>query len=96
MWAFGKRKKKTCSTGSFSITIGESPVDIELVGGCLDGRKFPDVCKQKLGSKLVFRNPNPMEFKSDLGVTLQLGQVLYIRSHAKQGCIFYTFAGYLE
>jgi len=71
-------------------------MDVELLGGALDGKRFHLAKKDSAAISLRFQNPVPITFCSNLCAPKVFGRLQYNRSYVKEGTIFYTFHGYIE
>lgn len=71
-------------------------MDIELLGGALDGQRFSLSKGDSPSIFLLFSNPVPITFMSNMCAPRIFAKVQYKRSHIKDEVIFYTFKGYAE
>jgi len=71
-------------------------MDIELLGGALDGQRFSLARDDYVATSLRFTNPIPIKFYTGLCAPKIFSRVQYNRFCIKNGIVYYKFYGYAE
>lgn len=71
-------------------------MDIELLGGVLDGKQFPLASTDSAEEIMIFNSPIMLTCYNKLGRSINMSKVIYKRYCVRDKVLYYTFNGYTE